>query len=246
MMTRFSDGKILGVIPARFESRRFPGKVLVPLDGLPMVARVYSQAKDSSLLDDLIVATDSAKVEKTLKGLDIPVTLTSPSHRSGTERVAEVAGRYPGVSLVVNIQGDEPFIDPRLIDQVVNALMSSRGIKMITAGTRRFRDGDWSNPEVVKVRIDAGGLASDFFRTAPGHDFPRDCLKHVGLYVYRKDFLMELVSMDPSSRELERDLEQMRALDGGVSIKVVTTHYDSLGVNTPQDLEQLREVMGIA
>ncbi|MFQ6615700.1 MAG: 3-deoxy-manno-octulosonate cytidylyltransferase [Fidelibacterota bacterium] len=244
-MTQVSDGKVLGVIPARYRSRRFPGKVLALLDGIPVVARVYSQARKSTRLDSLVVATDSSRVRDALTALDIPVTLTSPAHRSGTERVAEVAGRSEGVGFVVNIQGDEPLIDPGLIDQVVEPLMDDRGTRMATVATRRFREGDWKDPQVVKVRMDSQGFATDFFREAAGNSVPGDCLKHIGLYAYSKEFLMELVGNDPTISERGRDLEQMRALDRGTPIKVVSTDYDALGVNTPGDLERIRERMGI-
>lgn len=245
-MAQIFDGKVLGVIPARYDSKRFPGKVLALLGGLPMAARVYLNAKKSSLLDDLVVATDSPIVEKELKSLNIPVTLTSPSHRSGTERVAEVARLYSGVKVVGNIQGDDPGIDPGLIDLAVSAVKESPGTQMATAATRRFTEADWKDPNVVKVRVDHRGFATDFFRTAPGEDFPKGCFKHVGLYVYEKEFLLDLVRMDPGSRETERDLEQMRALDAGASIKVVLTDTESLGVNTLEDLERVREAMRIA
>ncbi|MFQ6675153.1 MAG: 3-deoxy-manno-octulosonate cytidylyltransferase [Fidelibacterota bacterium] len=245
-MPQISDGKVLGVIPARYRSSRFPGKVLALLDGLPMVARVYARARESRALDSLVVATDSFRVMEALKGLDIPVVMTSRSHRSGTERVAEVAGRSPGVRLVVNIQGDEPLVDPRTVDAVVDALSGDTPSPMATAGTRRFRHGDWSNPQVVKVRVDENGFATDFFRRGPGSQFPEDCLKHVGLYGYQKNFLLNLAQMEPAPREKERDLEQMRALEGGIPVRVVSTNTDSLGVNTPRDLDRIREIMGIA
>ena len=240
-----SSKKVVGVIPARYGSSRFPGKVLVPIDGIPMVAHVYLRAKKSKLLDELLVATDNGAVVQSMESLDIPVIMTASSHRSGTERVAEVAEKGDG-DIYVNIQGDEPFIESEIIDNVAEQLLWDEDLRMSTVGSTALTNGEWSNPDVTKVRVDKDFFALDFFRIPDSDQVREGCHKHIGLYGYARDFLRELAELKPTRREMERDLEQMRALDHGVPIKVVITDYDSIGINTSADLQQIREVLGVA
>ncbi|MFQ6673470.1 MAG: 3-deoxy-manno-octulosonate cytidylyltransferase [Fidelibacterota bacterium] len=234
-----------GVIPARYHSSRFPGKVLVPIDGIPMVARVYSRATKASCLDSVMVATDSTVVFERLQDMDIPVVMTA-SHRSGTERVAEVAERGEVTDIFVNIQGDEPFIDPGVIEEAVGNFLRDSRIRMGTVGSTVFHPGDWVNPDVVKVCVDEHGFATDFFRIPGDVDIPTDCYRHVGLYVYTREFLLEFTRMTPTVLEQQRELEQMRAMEHGVPVKVVVTQYDSFGIDTPKDLQRAQEILGIA
>jgi len=233
--------KIEGVIPARFNSSRFPGKVLVPIDGTPMVARVYEQSTKSSRLDFVTVATDDNQVREEMETLGIPVTMTSSDHGSGSERVAEVA-QSGDADVYVNIQGDEPFIDPNLIDEALAPFLGDAPPCMSTVASTELSDEDWTNPHVVKVKISEAGVAEDFFRQAHGTDRER-CYKHLGLYAYDRDTLIRLAQMEPSPRETERSLEQMRALDNGISISVVLTDYNSISIDTPEDLARIEGAM---
>lgn len=229
--------RIEGVIPARFDSTRFPGKVLIPIDGTPMVALVYAQAVKSLYLDRVTVATDDVRVRRAMDSLGIPVTVTSSVHRSGSDRVAEIA-QSGDADVYVNIQGDEPFIEPHLIEEVLKPFVGDAHAKMSTIGSKGLCDDDWVDPHVVKVRVSEGGIAQDFFRQPTGKDRER-CYRHVGLYAYDRDALIGLAQMEPSQRERERDLEQMRALDNAIPIHVVTTDYDSVSIDTPEDLARL-------
>ncbi|HIA29152.1 MAG TPA: 3-deoxy-manno-octulosonate cytidylyltransferase [Candidatus Marinimicrobia bacterium] len=235
---------VLGVIPARYDSIRFPGKVLIPIDGFPMVARVYYQAIQCRELDSVVIATDSQRVENAMQELDIPVELTGSNHSTGTERVAEVASRHKD-EIVINIQGDEPFISPDIIDGAVLLLLEEKSIQMSTAASLYLSQDEWENPNVVKVELDDDGFAKDFFRVPEGEQSTKH-LKHIGIYTFRREYLLKLVKMEKSSREIERSLEQMRAMDIDCKMGVFVTEYDVIGVNTPDDLNALIEDMGIA
>ncbi|MDP6457325.1 MAG: 3-deoxy-manno-octulosonate cytidylyltransferase [Candidatus Marinimicrobia bacterium] len=227
--------KIEGVIPARFDSTRFPGKVLIPIDGTPMVARVYAQSIKSSRLESVTVATDDNRVREVMETLAIPVTMTSSDHSNGSERVAEVA-QSGNADVYVNIQGDEPFIDPRVIDELLAPFTADTPPRMGTVASTQLSDEDWTDPDVVKVRVSAIDTAEDFFRRPDGVE-REQCYKHLGLYAYRRDILIRLAQMDASPRETARSLEQMRALDNGIPIRVVLTDYNSLSIDTPADLK---------
>jgi 3-deoxy-manno-octulosonate cytidylyltransferase (CMP-KDO synthetase) len=205
-----------------------------------MVARVYYQAQEASLLDQVIIATDSDKVFRAMGSYHIPVEMTSKTHHSGTERVAEVAENHDG-DIFVNIQGDEPFIDPSMIDDAILPFLKNDTLDMGTVASKSITDEDLGNPDIVKVRINDAGFAEDFFRILSSEKAINNIYKHIGLYVYRKEVLIQFAKMEPSPKEKERDLEQMRALDNGIHIKVVLTDYDSIGINTPEDLKLVEE-----
>lgn len=235
---------VLGVIPARFASTRFPGKVLVPIDGIPMVARVYYQVIQCREVNSVIVATESDQVKEAMEELNIPVELTRSDHNTGTERSAEIA-LHREDEIVVNIQADEPFIAPGIIDDTVSILLDIKGVHMSTAATTCLTQEEWINPHVVKVVVDENGFAQNFFRIKQGK-LSNKYYKHIGVYAFRKDFLLKLVKRDKSPREIELRLEQMRALDAGDKITVSVTQDDVVSINTPNDINILKEERRIA
>jgi len=240
--------RVVGIIPARFESSRFEGKALAKIGGKSIIRRVYEQAKKARILSEVIVATDDERIKKEVEEFKGKVVLTSPSHPTGTDRLADVAKEIEG-ELVVNIQGDQPFIEPVMIEEAVEPLIKDPTIVMGTIMQRMTLDKDLSNPNIVKVVADQSGFALYFSRSLipyprNGKDFP--VYKHIGLYAYRKDFLLKLSSLPPTPLEERESLEQLRALDYGYKIKVVKTRvkYSALGglsINTKEDLKEAEE-----
>lgn len=228
---------VIGIIPARYDSTRFPGKVLVPIHGYPMIHHVYRRSVACTQLDDLMIATDSELVAETCTNLGDKVVLTSPGHASGTDRVAEVA-RSMEADIVVNIQGDEPLLDPDIIDRLVLLMRSQGHLLMGTVGSRALAPDEISDPNVVKV-VERDGLAVGFYRTLPAVRPEYEVLKHVGLYAYRARFLQEFSDHSPSPLEREQQLEQLRALSMGAAVGVLRTDYCSLAVDTPEGLERV-------
>ncbi len=227
----------VGIIPARYAATRFPGKVLAPIHGYPMVHHVYQRASQCATLDEVIIATDSPQVAKACVLLGDRVMITGSEHESGTDRVAEAA-RNMEADLVVNIQADEPKLDPRIVDQLVAHMQAHPDFPMGTAGSTALNSDDVSNPDVVKV-IGRDGLATGFYRQLPSPQPEGDLLRHVGLYAYRRDFLFQFAAQPPSPRERELGLEQLRAMDMGVSIGLVAVDYVSMAVDTLTDLERV-------
>ncbi|HTX22817.1 MAG TPA: 3-deoxy-manno-octulosonate cytidylyltransferase [Candidatus Aquilonibacter sp.] len=235
--------KIVGIIPARFASTRFPGKPLAPVAGKPLIQHVVQQCQKAKSLSEIIVATDDERIFNAAKKF-CRTEMTSPHHPSGSDRIAEVAGKI-SCDAVLNIQGDEPLIEPDAIDQVANALAGS---EMSTAATRIKNPGDLDNANVVKVVVNAAGRALYFSRrTIP---YLREAasgsseqlaafafLKHLGIYGYRRATLLRLVKFPVSPLENAEKLEQLRALENGIQIAVVQVDYDSVGVDAPEDVE---------
>jgi len=242
--------KIIGIIPARYDSKRFPGKVLADLFGKPLIQRVYEQARKVELLDDILVATDNEEIFKVVENFEGKAIMTSSNCRSGTDRVAEVA-RGLNADIFVNIQGDEPLISPEVISKVAQVLIEDKTIDIATVARKITTQKELNNPNVVKVVIDNDGFALYFSRAQI--PYVRDSLeleslgsvsyKHIGLYTYRRDFLLNFVHMEESALEKVEDLEQLRALENGYKIKVVITGYDSIGVDTREDLEKVRKIL---
>jgi 3-deoxy-manno-octulosonate cytidylyltransferase (CMP-KDO synthetase) len=235
------------IIPSRYASTRLPGKPLIDIAGKPMIQRVCEAASRATLVDRVIVATDDQRIFDAVRRFGGEVVLTSAHHRSGTDRIAEVAEHLP-CDIVVNLQGDEPLMDPGLIDQVVRAVRDNPDIYMASAKTPIRRSEDRSNPNIVKVVTDRNDFALYFSRS------PLPCIvsggeadagnpgfRHIGIYVYRKEFLMRLVALEPSPLEQQERLEQLRVLENGYRIRLVTTDYDAPGVDTPEDLEKARK-----
>lgn len=246
--------KILAVIPARYASSRFPGKALALLDSRTMLEHVYQRVSMARYLSSVIIATDDDRIAREARRFGARVQMTRSDHLSGTDRVAEVASAFDDAELVVNIQGDEPLIDPDAIDTAVLPLLEEPAIPMGTLKKRIEDPREISDPNVVKVVTDRFENAIYFSRsTIP---FPRDpaglgadgCegagsivthYKHIGLYVYRRDFLLRYSGFPVGALEKTEKLEQLRALENGFKIRVVETDYESLGVDTPADLERV-------
>jgi 3-deoxy-manno-octulosonate cytidylyltransferase (CMP-KDO synthetase) len=248
---------VVGVIPARYASSRLPGKLLADIGGVPMVVRTYRRAVQARLLDTLLVAADDARIVAAVEQAGGRARMTSPSHASGTDRVAEVAEGM-ACDLVVNIQGDEPLIEPAVIDAAVAPLLADPGIAMGTLACPIRDPAVAADPDAVKVVVDLAGFALYFSRaTIPyrrGEGAGRSAsalephaatpwLKHIGLYVYRRDFLLRFAKWEPTRLERLERLEQLRALEHGARIAVTLTDHDSIGVDTPADLVAVRRLI---
>lgn len=247
-MTR--EGEVLVVIPARYGSTRFPGKMLASLRGYPLVYHTYQQATKAKCVKEVLVATDDERIRTALEPLGVPVVMTSPNHASGTDRIAEVA-RSRTESIIVNVQGDEPLLLPSCIDATVQPLMENASIMMSTA-CRAISDPDLiQNPNIVKVVFNKNGFALYFSRLPiPYIRDPEQRTningvywQHIGLYAYRREFLLHISQLPPSPLEQWEKLEQLRVLENGYSIAVVQTEYDAIGVDTPEDLERVEQIL---
>lgn len=239
---------VIGVIPARYSSSRFAGKVLADINGRPMIQHVWERARQALVLDDIIIAADDERVAKAAHNFGANVVMTSPGHLCGSDRIAEVINPLD-VRAIVNIQGDEPLIHPTMIDSVARALMESPGVCMATI-MRRITDPALVNdPNVVKVVVDKHGFALYFSRSPIPHraassDVAQPAyFKHIGLYGYTKDFLFTYKNLPVSALERTENLEQLRVLEEGFRIKVIETKYDTIGVDTPEDLDRVKAYM---
>lgn len=231
------------VIPARYDSTRFPGKPLVMLKGKPLIQHVYDRCEKAENVDKLIVATDDRRICDTVINFGGNVVMTSKDHPSGTDRIAQAVQEI-NCDFVVNVQGDEPLIKPELIDSIITSMLSESQVVVSTPITLIKDESDLNNPDVVKVVCDVNGYALYFSRYAI--PFIRDgkttkCYKHIGLYGYKKDFLLELVKYPQSSLEKAECLEQLRVLENGFKIKTVITDYECVGVDRPEDLEEVEK-----
>ncbi len=235
--------EILGVIPARYSSSRFPGKALAPLAGKPMLQHVWERARSARSLGRVVVATDDERIFRAAGAFGASVEMTRADHLSGTDRAAEIAGRSTA-GIVVNIQGDEPLIEPEAIDLAVEGLLSSSA-PMATLMKRIEDPRELGDPNVVKVVTDLAGDAVYFSRWPVPYirSGVAAHYKHIGLYSYRRDFLLRYSSLPAGPLEEAEKLEQLRALENGYKIRVLETSYDSLGVDTPEDMERVRELV---
>jgi 3-deoxy-manno-octulosonate cytidylyltransferase (CMP-KDO synthetase) len=239
--------QVVAVIPARFASTRFPGKPLAEIDGQPMIEHVYRRAGAASTVSRVIVATDDLRIAKRVAEFGGQVRLTKPTHLTGTDRLAEVAETLD-CDIVVNVQGDEPLIDPRAIDQAVAPLIADPSVPMATLYRRITQSAELDDPNVVKLVVDRGGFALYFSRAPiPFTRNPRGgwppMYRHIGLYAYRRSTLLVLANLEPTPLERAESLEQLRALEHGIRIKAVETVYDSISVDTPRDLEEVRRLL---
>jgi 3-deoxy-manno-octulosonate cytidylyltransferase (CMP-KDO synthetase) len=230
----------LGVIPARFASTRFPGKVLAQISSKSMLQHVYERSSQARYLTSTIIATDDQRVYDAAREFGARVRMTRSDHLSGTDRVAEIASAE-NAEIIVNIQGDEPLIDPNAIDTAILPVAQEPDIVMATLKKKIERQREIGDPNVVKVVTDQGGDAIYFSRCPiPFHrDGAGEYFKHIGLYVYRVDFLLSYSNLPVGPLERAERLEQLRALENGYKIRVVETEYESLGVDTPEDLERV-------
>jgi 3-deoxy-manno-octulosonate cytidylyltransferase (CMP-KDO synthetase) len=237
--------KIVGIIPARYSATRLPGKPLADICGKPLIQYVYEQARKSKLLEDVIVATDDERILEAVEKFGGKAVMTSPYHPSGTDRCAEVA-RKIDCDFVINIQGDEPLIPPEVIDKVAEALKESDEETPMTSAATIANEEERENSNVVKVVTDQKGIALYFSRSPiPFYRNPvAPTLRHIGIYGYRKDFLLKFVSLPQTPLEKTESLEQLRALENGFRIKIVLVDYSPVGVDTPEDLERVRRLLG--
>lgn len=242
--------KVVAIIPARYASTRLEGKPLADIGGKPMIQRVYEQAAKARLVSAVAVATDDERIYKAVLSFGGTAVMTSVAHRSGTDRVSEAASILGKTAdVIVNVQGDEPLIEPTAIDAAIAPMLTDDGLQVCTLKTRILSQEDYLNPNVVKVVTDSGGYALYFSRSPvpyarkPFDDARHILYKHIGLYVYRWDFLERFHSMKPSPLEEAESLEQLRALENGIRIKVVETEYNPVSVDTPEDLEVVRSML---
>ncbi len=260
--------RAVGMIPARYASRRFPGKVLAPIGGRPMIQHVVERARRARSLDLVLVATDDRRVLEAVEAFGCRAVMTSPDHPSGTDRIAEVA-RDIACEVVVNIQGDEPTLDPASIDRAVAPLLDDPTVPMATLCTPLRNEAEARDPNNVKVVCDRRGFALYFSRAAipyfrdaaaagvAGHWLrvagdpkpetrnPEPVLwrKHIGLYAYRREVLLRLAALPPTALEQAERLEQLRALEHGIRIQVVETDRDAIGVDVPEDIGRVAALL---
>ncbi len=239
--------KIIGFIPARAESTRFPGKPLADILGRPMIMRVFERAIRCPLLNEVYVATDSQEILQVVEKHGGRGVLTSLDHASGTDRIAEAAREIglAGSDIAVNIQGDQPLFEPVMVEEVVRPLLSNPDIPMSTLIYRIVRDEEITHPNAVKTVVDNEDFAIYFSRSTIPHfgnsNVEAVYYKHHGIYAYRNDFLQIFAGLPRGKLEQVERLEQLRALENGYRVKVVVTDKDSIEVDTPEDLARVRE-----
>lgn len=239
---------ILGVLPSRWGSTRFPGKPLHLIAGKPLIQHVWERCKQCTRLDEVIVATDDERIRDAVIAFGGKAAMTSPDHPTGTDRIAEVAMALPHVTHIVNIQGDEPLIDPALIDELAATMAAYPALDMVTAANPLDpADPAVQDPNVVKVVTALDGRALyfsrsplPFFRNAVA-DLP--VLRHKGIYAYQRSFLERFISWPPSPLEMAESLEQLRALENGASIKIILTLDTSPGVDTPEQAREIERIL---
>ena len=240
--------KVAVVIPARYGSTRFPGKPLFKIAGKPLIQHVWERCGKARGITAIIVATDDMRIAEAAFDFGAEVSMTSPKHRSGTDRCAEVAKRLHGYSHLINVQGDEPLIDPALISRLAKTLTTDKSIDMITAANAFGSDEDAGNPNAVKVILDRAGDALYFSRSVI--PFPRagspHYLRHQGIYGYSAKFLLQFVKWKPGALEQCEQLEQLRALENGARIRVLLTKSASLGVDAPEDAALVEKLLASA
>lgn len=247
--------RVAGLIPARYGSSRLPGKVLAPILGKPMIQRVYERALLARVLDVVLIGTDDERVAEAVRGFGGAVVMTSPDHQSGTDRAAEMVQQEGSVAadadIVVNLQGDQPFMDPRMVEEVVQPMLDDPELPMATLKHRVTKPEDLEDPAVVKVVVDHQQNALYFSRSRipnPCKDVEHAVFEHVGLYVYRKDFLIRLSQLEPTLLERVESLEQLRVLEHGYRIRVLETEhadheFGGFSVDTPEDLTRAESLL---
>lgn len=242
--------QVLGVIPARYGATRFPGKPLADIGGKTLVQRVWEQARGAQSLSRLVVATDDQRIADHIAALGGEAVLTSPDHASGTDRLGEVAQQLPDYGYILNIQGDEPLVEPDAIDALVERTLHRQALMstLITPFPPTVTFEDVREADVVKVVTDAEGYAL-YFSRAP-IPFPRmpefvEWFKHIGIYMYSRETLLRLGGLERTAMEQAESLEQLRALYYGIRILTVTTDYDPVAVDTPEDVARVLRRLGL-
>jgi 3-deoxy-manno-octulosonate cytidylyltransferase (CMP-KDO synthetase) len=246
--------KTIAVIPARWASTRFPNKMVAPLGGKPLVRWAVERALQAKTLDQVVLATDHAEIAEAVEGLPVEVRMTRADHPSGTDRVAEALEGLEA-EIVINLQGDEPLLDPALVDRLVGVLAEDAGWDMATAATPIRQLDELLDPSVVKVVWGEGGRAFYFSRSVIPHQrdpeggapWPEDLYwRHLGIYGYRASFLKTLVATPPTRLEQTEKLEQLRALHIGCAMKVLPVAEAAMGVDTPEDLARVeKQLLGV-
>ena len=231
----------IGVVPARLNSVRLPRKILADLNGKPLIAHVMERALEAKSLDKVILAVDSEETIKTLEQYNFDMVLTSSDHVSGTDRIAEVIDEIPDAEIIINIQGDEPLIEADVIDSLVDSFNDST-VNISTIVSTKLTVSDLLNPNVVKAIVDEYQDAIEFKRNIFDLEIG-GVYRHVGIYGFRRESLIAFTRLDPSVREVESRLEQLRALDNGMSIRATVTNYDSHSVDTQADLDKVARIM---
>ncbi len=245
--SRRGNGKVLAVIPSRLESTRLPRKPLIDIAGKPMIQWVYERASQAKLIDRLIVATDSEEICTAVSSFGGEAMITSPDHQSGTDRLVEVATEIADYDVVLNVQGDEPLLDPKTLDVLIEGFLQSNRAPMGTLVKRAANESEIIDSNSPKVVLSAMGDALYFSRSpipynrddAPGVEF----FIHIGVYIYDRPFLLEYPNLGHSKLEKAERLEQLRALEFGHKISVFETESSSIGVDTPADLERVRKLL---
>lgn len=237
----------IGIIPARYGSTRFEGKLLADLCGKPIIQHTWENAKKSKAIDDLLIATDDKRIYNCAKGFGAKVIYTSKAHKSGSDRLTEAVTSID-TKVIVNIQADEPLINPTMIDDVVSPILKDESIQMTTLCHKIKDRDDLLDPNVVKVVRDRDGFALYFSRAQIPYDPGQESrvsnyYKHIGLYAYSKDFLFTFKSLPQSKLEKIEKLEQLRVIENGYRIKVIETKFDTVGIDTPEDLLKATELI---
>ncbi len=236
--------KVLCVIPARYASTRLPGKPLLDIAGKPMICRVYDRAIQAKCVSETIVATDDERIITVVESNGGKAMMTRSDHSTGTDRLAEVAEAFSDVDLIINVQGDEPLIEPSLIDELAAVFEADSELKMATVKTPMTNRTEIENPNNVKVVTDKEGYALYFSRSVVPYPRNAGCpvYKHIGIYAYKRDFLLTYAKMESTLLEQSESLEQLRALEHGYRIKVVETTARFVGVDTVEDLDKVNEI----
>jgi len=238
---------VAGIIPARWGSSRFPGKPLYELAGKPLLQHVFERVRPCRELNFVLVATDDPRIRDAALRFGAEVAMTSSDHLSGTDRIAEAVRAYPEATHVINIQGDEPLIDPSLVDSLAASLVADPALPMITAANPLSDPSQLDDPEVVKVVVDRDGFALYFSRSPipyrRSEPAPLQLLRHMGLYGYRRDFLEQFVHWPPGILEQAEHLEQLRALENGARIRVIISSDNSIGLDTPDQVPHLEALL---
>jgi 3-deoxy-manno-octulosonate cytidylyltransferase (CMP-KDO synthetase) len=239
----------LVVIPARFASTRLPGKALVSLGGKPMIQRVWERVRQATVVSEVIIATDDERIRTAAEGFGAKVAMTRADHRSGTERIAEVAVTRPDVEIFVDVQGDEPLIEPAAIDAVVEAVREDADVTVASLAVPITKPADIMDPNIVKAVLDFDGNAL-YFSRAPipwvrdrGGPIHAKHLKHLGIYAFRRSALLEFPTFPQGDLERIEQLEQLRWLENGYHIRVAETEYDSVSVDMPEDVTRVEQLL---
>jgi 3-deoxy-manno-octulosonate cytidylyltransferase (CMP-KDO synthetase) len=241
--------KVAVVIPARYASTRLPGKPLIRIAGRPLIQHVWERCSEAQGIDKVIVATDDMRIAEAAFGFGAEVALTAPEHRSGTDRVAEVAKKLRGTTHIINVQGDEPLVDPTLVSRLAETMLDDRDVQMITAASLFGPEEDIDNPNAVKVVIGRDGYALYFSRSRipylRGDGVRPSWWRHLGIYGYTRKCLLQFVQWKPGDLELAESLEQLRALENGVRIRVLPARESAVGVDTPADVTAVERLLAL-